>query len=78
MVSAAHLAALTEYAACNGCKLVLAGDQEQLAAVEGGGAMMLLADRLGYVQLGRAGPVHRRLGARRLAAAAPRRCHRAG
>ena len=27
---------------------------------------------------GRAGPVHRRLGARRLAAAAPRRCHRAG
>ena len=27
------------------------GDQEQLAAVEGGGAMMLLADRLGYVQL---------------------------
>src|SRR4029077_20882017 len=35
----------------HGCKLVLAGDQEQLAAVEGGGAMMLLADRLGYVQL---------------------------
>jgi hypothetical protein len=30
---------------------VLAGDQEQLAAVEGGGAMTLLADRLGYVQL---------------------------
>jgi hypothetical protein len=28
------------------------GDQEQLAAVEGGGAMMLvLADRLGHVQL---------------------------
>ena len=51
MVSLAHLAALVEYAARNGCKLVLAGDQEQLAAVEGGGAMMLLADRLGYVQL---------------------------
>ena len=51
MISATHLAALTEYAARNGCKLVLAGDQEQLAAVEGGGAMMLLADRLGYVQL---------------------------
>jgi hypothetical protein len=31
--------------------VVLAGDQEQLAAVEGGGAMTLLADRLGYVQL---------------------------
>ena len=51
MVSMAHLFALTSYAARNGCKLVLAGDQEQLAAVEGGGAMMLLADRLGYVQL---------------------------
>jgi hypothetical protein len=51
MVSLAHLAALVEHAARNGCKLVLAGDQEQLAAVGGGGAMMLLADRLGYVQL---------------------------
>jgi hypothetical protein len=51
MVSLAHLTALVEHAARNGCKLVLAGDQEQLAAVEGGGAMMLLADRLGYVQL---------------------------
>ena len=46
-----ELAFDTEYAARNRCKLVLAGDQEQLAAVEGGGAMMLLADRLGYVQL---------------------------
>ena len=51
MVSMTHLSALVDYAARNGCKLVLAGDQEQLAAVEGGGAMMLLADRLGYVQL---------------------------
>ena len=51
MVSMAHLAALVDHAARNGCKLVLAGDQEQLAAVEGGGAMMLLASRLGYVQL---------------------------
>jgi hypothetical protein len=51
MISITHLAALVDYAARNGCKLVLAGDQEQLAAVEGGGAMMLLADRLGYVQL---------------------------
>jgi AAA domain/TrwC relaxase len=51
MVSLAHLSKLVEYAAQNGCKLVLAGDQEQLAAVEGGGAMMLLADRLGYAQL---------------------------
>ena len=51
MISISHLAAITAYAARNGCKLVLAGDQEQLAAVEGGGAMMLLAGRLGYVQL---------------------------
>jgi hypothetical protein len=51
MVSIAHLSALVDHAARNGCKLVLAGDQEQLAAVEGGGAMMLLAGRLGYVQL---------------------------
>jgi AAA domain/TrwC relaxase len=51
MISITHLAAVTAYAARNSCKLVLAGDQEQLAAVEGGGAMMLLADRLGYVQL---------------------------
>ena len=51
MISITHLAALVEYTARNSCKLILAGDQEQLAAVEGGGAMMLLADRLGYVQL---------------------------
>jgi len=51
MISITHLAALTGYAARNRCKLILAGDQEQLAAVEGGGAMTLLADRLGYVQL---------------------------
>ena len=51
MISLTHLAAITEYAARNRCKLILAGDQEQLAAVEGGGAMALLADRLGYVQL---------------------------
>ena len=51
MISITRLAAITEYAARNRCKLILAGDQEQLAAVEGGGAMMLLADRLGYVQL---------------------------
>jgi hypothetical protein len=51
MISLRHLSALVSHAARNGCKLVLAGDQEQLAAVEGGGAMMLLADWLGYVQL---------------------------
>ena len=51
MVSLTHLSAIVRYAASNGCKVILAGDQQQLAAVEGGGAMMLLADRLGYVQL---------------------------
>ena len=51
MISVTHLAAIAGYAARHRCKLILAGDQEQLAAVEGGGAMMLLADRLGYVQL---------------------------
>jgi conjugative relaxase-like TrwC/TraI family protein len=51
MISLTHLAAIIEYAARNRCKLILAGDQEQLAAVEGGGAMTLVADRLGYVQL---------------------------
>jgi conjugative relaxase-like TrwC/TraI family protein len=51
MISLTHLAAITEYAARHRCKLILAGDQEQLAAVEGGGAMTLLADQLGYVQL---------------------------
>ena len=51
MISVTHLATLVHYAVRNSCKVVLAGDQEQLAAVEGGGAMTLLADRLGYVQL---------------------------
>jgi hypothetical protein len=51
MVSITHLAALVDHAARHGCKLILAGDQQQLAAVEGGGAMTLLANRLGYVQL---------------------------
>jgi conjugative relaxase-like TrwC/TraI family protein len=51
MISMTHLAAVAAYAARNSCKLILTGDQEQLAAVEGGGAMMLLADRLGYVRL---------------------------
>ena len=51
MVSIAHLAALVDHAARTGCKLILAGDQQQLTAVEGGGGMTLLANKLGYVQL---------------------------
>jgi AAA domain len=76
MVSMAHLAALVDHAARNGCKLVLAGDQEQLAAVEGGGAMMLLTARVRAA--GPTGPVRRRLGAGRLAAAALGGRHRTG
>ena len=68
MVSIGHLAALVDHAARNGGKLVLAGDQEQLAAVEGGGAMMLMAGRLGYVQLADPVRFHRRMGTRNLPA----------
>ena len=52
MVSMEHAAQIVAYAAEHGCKVVISGDQQQLAAVEGGGAMMLLASRMGYVQLG--------------------------
>ena len=78
MISLRHLSALVSHAARNGCKVVLAGDQEQLAAVEGGGAMMLLADRLGYVQLAEPVRFSAGLGAGRLTAAAPGRRDRAG
>src|ERR1019366_9628195 len=40
--------------ASQGCKVIVAGDQEQLTAVEGGGGMMLLARHLGHVQLAEA------------------------
>ena len=51
MISMTHLAALIGHADRSGCKVILAGDPQQLAAVEGGGGLMLLANRLGYVQL---------------------------
>ena len=51
MISLPHLADHHRIRGPPRCKLILAGDQEQLAAVEGGGAMILLADQLGYVQL---------------------------
>jgi len=54
MMSMADLADIVRYAAEGGHKVIVAGDQEQLAAVEGGGGMMLLAGRLGYVQLAEA------------------------
>ena len=53
MVSLAHLAALVEYArrATAAEAGAWPGIRNSSRAVEGGGAMMLLADRLGYVQL---------------------------
>jgi hypothetical protein len=54
MTSVADLADMCTFAAARGCKLLIIGDNEQLAAVEGGGGMALLAARLGCVQLAEA------------------------
>jgi flagellar biosynthesis GTPase FlhF len=51
MMSLADMAAILALAHLHDCKVVMTGDHEQLAAVEGGGGMMLLARRQGYVQL---------------------------
>ena len=45
----AYIVAILETLVLKG--LAGAGDHEQLAAVEGGGGMMMLARRMGYVQL---------------------------
>jgi hypothetical protein len=54
MMSMPDLLEIVRHAAAHGAKVIIAGDQEQLAAVESGGGMMLLARRLGYVQLAEA------------------------
>lgn len=54
MTSLPDLADIVGQAARCGAKVIIAGDQEQLAAVEAGGGMALLARRLGYVQLAEA------------------------
>lgn len=54
MTSAADLADIIGYAAAHGHKVIVCGDHAQLAAVESGGGMQLLAGRLGYVQLAKA------------------------
>jgi hypothetical protein len=54
MLSQADMADIISYAARYGHKVIVCGDQEQLAAVESGGGMMLLARRLGFVQLAEA------------------------
>jgi conjugative relaxase-like TrwC/TraI family protein len=51
VLPSAHLARLMQLADARDCKMLIAGDQEQLTAVEGGGAMRLLARENGYVQL---------------------------
>ena len=54
MMSLPDLLEIVRHAAARGAKVIIAGDHEQLAAVESGGGMMLLARRLGYVQLAEA------------------------
>jgi hypothetical protein len=51
MISNPDLADVVAYVTQRGAKLVLAGDAQQLQAVENGGGMSLLARRLGYAQL---------------------------
>ncbi len=51
MMSMADMAAILRLAAERDCRVLITGDHEQLAAVEGGGGMMMLARQLGYVQL---------------------------
>ena len=51
MVSNPDLADVISQAAASGAKVILAGDTQQLQAVENGGGMSLLADALGYVRL---------------------------
>ncbi len=51
MMPVGHLARIIGLADDLECKVLVAGDQEQLAAVEGGGGMRLLARENGYIQL---------------------------
>ena len=69
MVATPDLADVITQAAAAGAKVILAGDTQQLQAVENGGGMSLLADALGYAQLTEPGPVPRRLGTGRQPAA---------
>jgi AAA domain len=51
MVANPDLADVIAQAATNGAKVILAGDTQQLQAVENGGGLSLLAGALGYVRL---------------------------
>jgi ATP-dependent exoDNAse (exonuclease V) alpha subunit len=55
MLSGPDLADLIAYAAARGAKIILAGDTNQLQAVENGGGMSLLAEALGYARLAQPG-----------------------
>jgi hypothetical protein len=50
-MSMAHLAEIVALAERDNAKVLLTGDHQQLAAVEAGGGMSLLADHLGHTQL---------------------------
>jgi hypothetical protein len=54
MTSTADMRDLATAARAGDFKVLVAGDQEQLSAVEGGGGMSLLTTELGYVQLAEA------------------------
>jgi ATP-dependent exoDNAse (exonuclease V) alpha subunit len=54
MMTGPDLADLIALAEARGGKVVVAGDTMQLQAVQNGGGMSLLADRLGYVRLAQA------------------------
>jgi conjugative relaxase-like TrwC/TraI family protein len=54
MTSTADLADIIGYAAAHRHKVIVCGDHAQLAAVESGGGMQLLAGSLGHVQLAEA------------------------
>src|ERR1700720_3909630 len=60
MVATPDLADVIAQAAESGAKVILAGDTQQLQAVENGGGLSLLAGALGFVQL--AEPVRFRAG----------------
>jgi len=51
MMSNEHMAAIVSIAERRGCKVLVTGDHEQLAAPGSGGAMTLMASRLGFSQL---------------------------
>jgi ATP-dependent exoDNAse (exonuclease V) alpha subunit len=51
MMPGPDLADLIAYADARGGKVILAGDTSQLQAVQNGGGLSLLAERLGYVRL---------------------------